>query len=92
MANTNIDMLQIVANGLEEIKDEDQNFRRLIELNVIEQVENVIKTSYVQKSFIEKGYPIVHGWLYDMHYGKLFDLNIDFEEELKIVQKVYKLE
>jgi carbonic anhydrase len=77
---------------LESIEDSNKKLRRLIELNEIEQVENVIKTSYVQKSYVGKGFPIVHGWVYDMKNGKLIDLDIDFEDELQIVQKVYKLE
>ena len=47
---------------LELIDDEKQKYGRLVEMNVIEQAENVIKTSYVQKSYINNGYPTVHGW------------------------------
>lgn len=77
---------------LELIDDEKQKYDRLVELNVIEQAENVIKTSYVQKSYIKNGFPTVHGWVYDMNSGKLIDLNIDFEKILDEVQLVYKLE
>lgn len=73
------------------IVDDDKKYDRLVELNVIEQTENVIKTSFVQKSYIENGYPTVHGWVYDMRNGKLNDMNIDFEDILKKVQLVYKL-
>ncbi len=65
---------------------------RLAELNVVEQCKNVIKTSYVQKSYLHNGYPTVHGWIYDMRSGELIDMNIHFEEILAEVQKVYKLE
>ncbi len=65
---------------------------RRIRADVFEQVENVIKTSFVQKSYIKNGFPLVHGWVYDMKTGKLIDLDIDFDEILKEVQKVYKLE
>jgi carbonic anhydrase len=74
------------------ITDEQQRYDKLVELNVMEQVENVIKTSYVQKSFVKNGFPTVHGWVYDMKTGKLNDMNIDFEEKLKKVQLVYKIE
>lgn len=78
-------------NEMKLIVDDDKKYDRLVELNVIEQAENVIKTSYVQKSYIENGYPTVHGWVYDMKNGKLNDMNIDFENILKKVQLVYKL-
>lgn len=74
------------------INNDDQRFDRLVEMNVIEQVENVIKTSCVQKSYIKNGYPTVHGWVYDMKNGRLNDMNINFDESLKKVQKVYKIE
>lgn len=74
------------------ITNENERYDTLVEMNVREQVENVIKTSYVQKSYIENGYPSVHGWVYDMRTGKLKDLNIDFVNSIKEVQKVYKLD
>ncbi|MFA9391342.1 MAG: carbonic anhydrase [Prolixibacteraceae bacterium] len=74
------------------IIDEDERYNMLVEMNVREQVENVIKTSFVQKSFVKKGFPTVHGWVYDMRNGRLNDLNIDFEESVRQVQKVYNIE
>ena len=76
---------------LKMIENDDKKYDRLVELNVIEQAENVIKTSCVQKSYIKNGYPTVHGWVYDMKNGKLNDLDIDFDDILKKVQLVYKL-
>ncbi len=86
------DVFRLHYKDLTLLTDEQQRYDRLVELNVIEQVENVIKTSYVQKSYIKNGYPIVHGWVYDMKTGKLIDLDIDFEDKLKKVQLVYKIE
>ena len=86
------DVYREYFSELDQIKDYDKKYRRLIELNVYEQAENVIKTSYVQKSYIKNGFPTVHAWVYDMKNGKLIDLNIDFEKTLEEVQKVYKLE
>jgi carbonic anhydrase len=63
----------------------------LVELNVKEQATNVIKTANVQKSFQKTGYPIVHGWVFDLHSGILIDLNINFHEILRNIQKIYDL-
>ena len=62
-----------------------------MELNVIEQCNNVIKTAALQKSYHQTGFPQVHGWVFDMHNGRLIDLNIGFEARLKEIQKVYDL-
>jgi len=85
------DVYRIYFSELDQISSLDQKIDRLCELNVIEQCKNIIKTSYVQKSFIKKGFPKVHGWIYSLKTGELIDMNVDFEETLKEVQKVYKL-
>lgn len=86
------DVYRMYYTELSEIEDLEQKKNRLIELNVYEQTINVIKTAYVQKSYVKKGYPTVHGWVYDMYNGKLIDLNIDFKKTLEQVQLVYKID
>jgi carbonic anhydrase len=51
----------------------------------------VIKTAIVQQSYAENGYPIVHGWVFDLETGLLTDLDIDFHAVLKQIQKIYNL-
>jgi len=76
---------------LDVIKDEQLRYNRLVELNVIEQATNVIKTAGVQKRYQQMGYPIVHGWVFDLHSGILIDLNINFRAILRDIQKIYDL-
>ncbi len=51
------------------ISDEHQRFDRLVELNVIEQVKNLSKTTIVQRSWHQRQYPHLHGWVFDLHTG-----------------------
>jgi carbonic anhydrase len=44
---------------------------RMVELNVIEQVYNLGKTSIVQKSWAIAGKPYIHGWVFDVSTGYL---------------------
>lgn len=76
---------------LDAIENEQRKYDRLVELNVQEQCINVIKMAAVQERYILEEYPIVHGWVFDIRCGKLIDLNIDFEEILKNIQKIYNL-
>ena len=85
------DVYRLHQKELDEIEDEHLHYDRLIELNVQEQCINVIKMAAVQERYILDQYPIVHGWVFDLKTGKLIDLNIDFEEKLKDIQKVYDL-
>ncbi len=86
------DVYRLHREELGAITDEQARYRRLCELTVQEQCINVIKTACVQKGFLERGTPLVHGWVYDMHTGLLNDLEIPFEEILSGIQEIYRLE
>lgn len=85
------DVYRIHESSLNEISDSSLRFDKLVELNVIEQCNNVIKTAYLQKSYIKNKFPEVHGWVYDMKSGYLKDLNIDFLKILTNVRELYNL-
>ena len=85
------DVYRLHQDELEQIKDEDKRYDRLVELNVEEQCINVIKTAVVQEKYLHDGFPEVHGWVFDVRTGKLIDLKIDFREKLKDIQKIYDL-
>ena len=85
------DVYRIHRVELNGIKDEDQRYRRLVELNVQEQCINVIKTAEVQRAYRERGIT-VHGWVFDIHTGKLIDLEIDLDKILENVMEIYHLE
>ena len=85
------DVYRLHSAELEAIEDEDARYNRLVELNVQEQCINVIKTAVVQKAYGSKGFPTVHGWVYDLKNGYLVDLNIDFDNILKDIQKIYTI-
>jgi carbonic anhydrase len=85
------DVYRTHRHELSEIKDEELRYKRLVELNVQEQCINVIKTAEVQKAYRERGIT-VHGWVFDIHSGKLIDLKIDFSKILAEVMEIYRLE
>ncbi|MGB8507793.1 MAG: carbonate dehydratase [Pyrinomonadaceae bacterium] len=61
---------------LSAISDEAQRVDRLAELNVIEQVLNVSRTTVVQNAWSRGQELTVHGWIYGIGDGLLRDLNI----------------
>ncbi|WP_411028448.1 carbonic anhydrase, partial [Salmonella sp. s58998] len=73
------DVYRLHEKELDAIADESERYDRLVELNVIEQCRNVIKSADVQQSWHENKYPIVHGWVFGFKDGLLKDLKIDFE-------------
>lgn len=85
------DVYRLHQDELNAIADEGARYERLVELNVIEQCVNVIKTAPVQHAYLTTGFPIVHGWVFDLKNGLLKDLQIDFEARLKTIQQIYNL-
>jgi len=58
------------------IKDETERVNRLCELNVIEQVLNVSRTTIVQNAWSRGQELAIHGWIYGIGDGLLRDLEI----------------
>lgn len=85
------DVYRMHHDELNAIKDESKKYDRLVELNVKEQCVNLIKTAAVQKAFRDRGLK-VHGWVFDVHTGKLIDLKIDFEKYLNDIMEIYHLD
>lgn len=84
------DVYRLHKEELNAITEEEKRYDRLIELNVQEQCVNLIKTAAVQQAHIERGL-MVHGWVFDVHTGKLIDLKIDFPHILQDIMEIYKL-
>lgn len=85
------DVYRLHKNELNAIENEDDKYDRLVELNVQEQCVNLIKTAAVQKAYRARGLK-VHGWVFDVHTGKLIDLKIDFDSILKNIMEIYHLD
>ncbi|MGB3453490.1 MAG: carbonic anhydrase [Moheibacter sp.] len=84
------DVYRIHKDELNSISDENQRYNRLVELNVQEQCINLIKIASVQKAYKERNIH-VYGWVFDIHSGRLIDLKIDMEKELKDIMEIYDL-
>ncbi len=85
------DVYRIHRDELNNITSEDKKYDKLVELNVQEQCINLIKTAAVQKAIRERGLK-VHGWVFDIHSGKLIDLKIDFNTILESIREIYHLD
>ena len=76
---------------LDSISDSTQRARRFVELNVIEQVHDLGKTSIVQNSWKNKQPLYIHGWVYDLKDGLIKDLGVNFTST-KDLHSVYRLD
>jgi carbonic anhydrase len=83
------DVYRLHETELNAIKNDDERYNRLVELNVQEQCVNILKNIHVQLAFRERNIQ-VHGWVFDIKTGKLIDLKIDFVRILNKLSDIYK--
>ena len=65
------DVYRLHHRELETIGDPQLRYDRLVELNVVEQVQNIAQTSIVQRAWNQAQRPVIHGWVYDLRTGFL---------------------
>jgi carbonic anhydrase len=82
------DVLHVHENALSQIEDEAKRLDRLCELNVIEQVVNVSRTTIVQNAWERGQELVVHGWIYGLEDGLLRDLEISIDSAEELTKRV----
>ncbi len=79
------------ATELNSIDGEKDRFNRFVELNVVEQVFDLAKTSIVQGTWKKKKELHIHGWVYDISDGLINDLEVTIRNN-ETLGEVYKLD
>jgi carbonic anhydrase len=85
------DVYRLHSNELDRIMDEKLKVNRLVELNVIEQVYNLCKTTIVQNAWREREDLEVHGWVIDLSSGLVKDLQVTAKSSNKLGE-IFKLD
>lgn len=69
---------------LQALPDEDSVVDRLCELNVVEQVHHVARTTIVQDAWARGQSLTLHGWIYGLADGLVNDLGIEADSPAKL--------
>jgi carbonic anhydrase len=85
------DVYRLHAEELDAIENEQERTNRLVELNVIENVYNLCKTSIVQNAWKNGQELAVHGWVYSISTGKIKDMNVSTSDNANLGD-VFKFE
>ena len=85
------DVYRFHSKELNGITDESERLNRFIELNVIEQVYDLAKTSIVQSAWEKEQLLHLHGWVYDIKDGLIKDLEVNIKNNEKL-SEVYQLD
>lgn len=71
------DVYGIHKQELDAIENESARSDRFVELNVINQVKNLTKISFIQEEWSAGNtYPYIHGWVYNLGDGYIKDLKV----------------
>jgi carbonic anhydrase len=85
------DIYRVHAQELDAIADETKRGDRLVELNVVENVSNLCKTSIVQNAWQNGQELNVHGWVYDLGTGIITDMKVSTNNNSKM-DEVFRFE
>ena len=85
------DVYRLHSHELDRISNETLKVNRLVELNVIEQVYNLCKTTIVQNAWREREDLEIHGWVIDISTGLVKDLHITAKSSENLGE-VFKLD
>lgn len=84
------DVYRLHKHEIDAIENYQDKENRLVELNVVEGVFNVCKTTIVQNAW-ENGQELsVHGWVVDIHTGLVKDQNVSISNN-DAMDKVYQM-
>jgi carbonic anhydrase len=85
------DVYRLHSNELDRIMDDTLKVNRLVELNVIEQVYNLCKTTIVQNAWREREDLEIHGWVIDLKSGLVKDLQVSAKSSQNLGE-IFKLD
>jgi len=86
------DVYRLHEKELDQIENQKTRFNRFVELNVIEQVFDLSKTSIVQNAWRNNdNYPIIHGWVYSLETGLIKDLGVSMSKSSDL-PSIYHIE
>ncbi len=84
------DVYHKYSDELDAIKNETDRANRLTELNVVEQVRNLAKTTFVQQAWATRELHL-HGWVYGLDSGLVKDLSV-IHNSREDIDEIYRFD
>lgn len=85
------DVYKLHHRELDGIEDEEARYRKFIELNVQEQVNNTAKLAFIQEEWKKGEFPYIHGWVFNIENGSLNNLGLTVNSA-EHLEKVFRYE
>ena len=68
------EVYKMYQSEIDAIGDHMDRVNRLVELNVLEQCQDLLKTSIIQQAWHDRKSPEIHGWVYGLNNGLINEL------------------
>lgn len=85
------EVYKMYQTEVDAIEDHTTKVNRLVELNVMEQCQDLMKTSIIQKAWLIRKAPHIYGWAYGLNNGLVKEL-IKLEPNLDNVHPIFRLD
>lgn len=82
------DTYELHKDELNNITNEEERVRKVVELNVQAQLWHLAEFSIIQSAWKKENRPYLHGWVYDLHTGYLNEmLTLDATSDIPSIYK-----
>jgi len=85
------EVYKLYQKEIDAIENHEDKVNALVEFNVIEQCQDVIKTSIIQKAWKERSAPQVHGWAYGLNDGLIKEL-VNIEPDFNNIHPIFRFD
>jgi carbonic anhydrase len=83
------DLYDAHRHEMESIPDAQGRWDHMVEVNVKEQLQELARTSIVQRTWSREMRPILHGWTYNLRTGYLNELSV-LEPQVQVNQNIQR--
>lgn len=83
------EVYKMYQKEVDAIENHTDKVNKLVEYNVIEQCQDLIKTSIVQKAWKSRKAPEIHGWVYGLNNGLITEL-VNIEPDFEKINPIFR--
>ncbi|MEN2282048.1 carbonate dehydratase [Algoriphagus sp. SE2] len=83
------EVYKMYKDEIDAIENPSEKANKLVEYNVIEQCQDLIKTSIIQKSWNQRKAPHVYGWVYGLNNGLVSEL-VKIEPDFENINPIFR--
>lgn len=83
------EVYKMYQSEIDSIENQTEKVNKLVEYNVIEQCQDLIKTSIIQKAWKARKAPHIYGWVYGLNNGLVSEL-VKIEPDFENIHPIFR--